>query len=246
MTDNSPLTFGRTLQAKRLELGLRLQDVAERTRVSLPMLEHIEAEEHQELPAETFVKGFVRSYARAVGLPVEPLVEAYRLSVQQHRDDNRHAAMRLRARQRRRPRLLLLLTSCLLMAGLVALLIWRLQLISLAPPQAAAPAAVKAPPPAPVPETPPAPAPPPPAPVVAKAFHLSIQTIAETRLKVMIDRKESRDVNLRPGDHLEFEASSGFSLLLANPAAVQLTLNGQAVKIPTAGKSGQAVTLQLP
>lgn len=81
--------------------------------------------------------------------------------------------------------------------------------------------------------------------MVAKAFRLTVQAIADSRMKLMIDRKESRDVSLRPGDRLEFEASHGFSVLLANASAVQLTLNGQPVKIPVT-KGSQAVTLQLP
>jgi hypothetical protein len=61
----------------------------------------------------------------------------------------------------------------------------------------------------------------------------------------LIDNQATREANLRAGDRMTFEAAKGFNLLLGNPAAVQLFLDGQAVKVPTS-KGGQAVTLQLP
>ena len=59
--------FGRYLQATREASGIALDDVAQRTRVRLHWLQLIEGCQLDDLPAEVFVRGFVRAYARTVG-----------------------------------------------------------------------------------------------------------------------------------------------------------------------------------
>lgn len=46
-----------------------LAEVAEATKIPTRTLEWLEAGNWDELPAEVFVRGFVRSYARHIGLP---------------------------------------------------------------------------------------------------------------------------------------------------------------------------------
>lgn len=65
---------GTLLAAARLRHGLSLTELAARTRVSRPQLEAIESEDWASLPAPVYVRGFVRLYAREVGLdPRVPL-----------------------------------------------------------------------------------------------------------------------------------------------------------------------------
>lgn len=59
--------FGRFLRRSREARSLSLEDVARRTRIREHWLERIEASQLDELPAEVFVRGFVRAHARAVG-----------------------------------------------------------------------------------------------------------------------------------------------------------------------------------
>ncbi|MCK6569534.1 helix-turn-helix domain-containing protein [Myxococcota bacterium] len=59
---------GSVLAAARLRAGLSLADVAARTRVARPLLEALEAEEWASLPAPVYVRGFIKLYAREVGL----------------------------------------------------------------------------------------------------------------------------------------------------------------------------------
>jgi cytoskeleton protein RodZ len=73
---------------------------------------------------------------------------------------------------------------------------------------------------------------------------LQITAIEKTWLKVNIDKKESREFILNPGDTLEFEASKGYNLLIGNATGVQLTLDDAKVAIP--GRQGQVVSLDLP
>jgi cytoskeletal protein RodZ len=66
--------FGSVLREARERRSISLADVARKTKVSRSSLELLEAGQLDDLPAEVFVRGFIRSYARTVGLPEsEPL-----------------------------------------------------------------------------------------------------------------------------------------------------------------------------
>jgi len=71
--------FGQQLQAGRRELGLTLEQVAERTRIRKPFIEALEAERVRELPGgDAYVVGFIKTYARLLGLDAEALARQYR------------------------------------------------------------------------------------------------------------------------------------------------------------------------
>lgn len=67
MTEPAGSDFGRYLRGAREASGLGLDDVARLTRVRRGWLELIDGSCLDDLPAEVFVRGFVRAYARAVG-----------------------------------------------------------------------------------------------------------------------------------------------------------------------------------
>lgn len=61
-------TVGTRLRARREEMGLSLDEVAQRTRVPLRHLEAIEQGSYTNLPSITYAMGFTKAYARVVGL----------------------------------------------------------------------------------------------------------------------------------------------------------------------------------
>ena len=67
---------GLMLRQAREERGLTLDDVARITRVPLRTLEAIEDGDRTALPAPVYVRGFVRAFARAVGVAPEDAVAA--------------------------------------------------------------------------------------------------------------------------------------------------------------------------
>lgn len=71
-------TVGQTLKAAREERGLELADIAQSTRVPLRHLTAIEADAHDSLPALPYTIGFIRTYARTVGLPPDALAARFR------------------------------------------------------------------------------------------------------------------------------------------------------------------------
>ncbi|MEO6654457.1 MAG: helix-turn-helix domain-containing protein [Pyrinomonadaceae bacterium] len=62
------LTLGEKLRQAREERGFTLSEVAEQTRISPLYLESIEHDDYQILPGGIFNKGFVKSYAKFVGV----------------------------------------------------------------------------------------------------------------------------------------------------------------------------------
>ena len=70
--------MGETLRAARLVQTRSIEDVSEQTRVSIRHLRAIERSDYRACPAAVFTVGFVKSYARAVGLNAQPLGDAFR------------------------------------------------------------------------------------------------------------------------------------------------------------------------
>lgn len=73
-----PATVGQELRQAREAAGLSVQDVADRTKVRPGLLGLIEADDHDQLPALTYSVGFVKAYARTVGLDPIATGERYR------------------------------------------------------------------------------------------------------------------------------------------------------------------------
>jgi cytoskeleton protein RodZ len=73
-----PRSIGEALRRAREASGLTLAEVAERTKVRPGILAEIEADDHDRLPALTYSLGFVKAYARTVGLDPTTAAERYR------------------------------------------------------------------------------------------------------------------------------------------------------------------------
>ena len=78
-TNQDSLSFGRYLQVIRLENNISLENISTQTRIGLANLMMIEQEDMEGLPAEVFVKGFLRSFAKAIGADGNEAVRRYEL-----------------------------------------------------------------------------------------------------------------------------------------------------------------------
>ena len=72
--EERPRTAGAILAAERERLGLSRADVAQRLHMSASQVEALEASDYERLPRGTFLRGFTRNYARALGLDADALV----------------------------------------------------------------------------------------------------------------------------------------------------------------------------
>ena len=71
------LTLGEKLRQAREERGISLSEVAEQTRISSLYLESIENDDYKPLPGGIFNKGFVKSYARFIGVDETEALQDY-------------------------------------------------------------------------------------------------------------------------------------------------------------------------
>lgn len=70
-------TLGQKLRAAREQRGISIGEVAEQTRISPLYLEAIDADNYKTLPGGIFNKGFIRSYAKYVGLDEQEALQEY-------------------------------------------------------------------------------------------------------------------------------------------------------------------------
>jgi transcriptional regulator with XRE-family HTH domain len=75
------LSIGAALRATRQRLGRSLQDVSDATRIKRAYLEALEEMRLEDLPSRPFTIGYVRSYARTLGLDADAAVERFKLDV---------------------------------------------------------------------------------------------------------------------------------------------------------------------
>ena len=68
---------GKTLAEARERLGLSVAEVARQLRLSSRQIEALEADDHASLPGETFLRGFLRNYAKLLQIDAGPLLQAY-------------------------------------------------------------------------------------------------------------------------------------------------------------------------
>ena len=65
---------GQYLRRCREEKQMSVEEVSRSTRVPMDSVTRIEDDRFDELPGEVFVRGFLKSYARAVGLPADEVL----------------------------------------------------------------------------------------------------------------------------------------------------------------------------
>lgn len=76
MAGDHPQSLGEFLRQERERRGITLEQLASATKIGIKTLHALEGDHYRELPATPFVRGFVNSYCRFVGLsPQEVLTE---------------------------------------------------------------------------------------------------------------------------------------------------------------------------
>jgi cytoskeleton protein RodZ len=220
---DSSASFGTWLRRQREAREISLREIAERTKISLRYLEAMEGDRFEVLPAPVFARGFLREYARYVGLSPDDVVNHY-LSVQQPQASEEGADARRERRSRGPwPHWLTLAVAVLLLLGLAALLAflsdrWRQRRAGGAEsrPPIVAPVA------APVPPAPPVPATPPSAPL-----EVTVDFNQECWVEAVIDGASRRAEMREQGESMQIEARQSVVFTkLGNAAAVDIQVNG--------------------
>jgi transcriptional regulator with XRE-family HTH domain len=213
--------LGEFLRRERELRHISLDDVAERTKISRRYLEAIEEGRYDRLPGETFVRGFIRSYAQSVGLDPEDTLLIYNQSRMSHevsplRTDRLSSARRA---WNERSLLWLLVAGVVIVGGVLVSVVGFLEGPGL-------PRGGSAPHPGitnmPTARTP---------------LILTAAADSDTWLRVTIDDQESQDMLLRAGQSTIWIGRERFILSIGNARATRLKLNGHDLTIPQPAQS---------
>lgn len=79
-TLESPTPVGIQLQTARTRLGYSLEEVASRTRLHVNVLRHLESGRFDKLPSLAYTRGFLRIYARELGLDPKLILREFQPS----------------------------------------------------------------------------------------------------------------------------------------------------------------------
>lgn len=233
-------SFGTWLRRQRELREISLRDVAERTKISLRYLEAMEDDRFDLLPAPVFAKGFLREYARYIGLSPDEVVNHY---LSAHGLDGSGAAAEEpvvdHAPARRRGRLLIVLLAVLLGLALAAAVYFYLQQRGdEAVPGPAAPGAAEtgslalASPPVlpaampvgsdggPSPEGPKSP------------IEVTLDFTRDCWVEATVDGKPTIAEQRVAGEALQISAQQEVILKLGNAAGVEAQVNGQLLPLP--------------
>ncbi|MGV9452296.1 RodZ domain-containing protein [Streptomyces sp. NPDC003635] len=77
VSDEARLSVGRALQQARVAAGLTVDDVSNATRVRLPIVHAIEADDFGPCGGDVYARGHIRTLAKAVGIDPAPLIAQY-------------------------------------------------------------------------------------------------------------------------------------------------------------------------
>lgn len=72
-------TLGQYLKRERTLRQVPLKEIASKTRIHIKVLQKLEADDYTSMPASTFIKGFLKSYAKCIGLNIEDVILRYQV-----------------------------------------------------------------------------------------------------------------------------------------------------------------------
>lgn len=242
-SDAETVSFGTWLRRQRELREISLREIADVTKISIRYLEALEQDRFDVLPAPVFAKGFLREYARYVGLDPDEVVNSY-LTAQKEVEPDEEPE--IRRNQRRSGRLertsgLLLTFAVLVLLAVVAGLAYYMERSETEtpperPPTAAPPVQVA---PQVVQEVPVA--------VPAVPLVVTIDFTGECWVEAVIDTDRQVSELHVPGESLRLEAQERVVLTLGDPDAVIVEVNGEPFPIAAPGGSvARDIEINLP
>jgi cytoskeleton protein RodZ len=224
-------SIGEALRSAREAQGKSVEDAAAATRIRPSYLEALEQERFEQLGGNVYAKGFLRSYARFLGVDPDPLLDAYRAQERPDAPLFEHAPAAIRggrAGGRRGQTWLAVAIVCVSIILVVSL--WSL----LRP----APDPTGAQPPfAPEPATTAVgsagtSAPPTTARPAPRGVTVTLRYTGPSWTRVTADGEVAFEGTPGPGQRRTFRARRSVDLILGAPAAVTLTVNGKDLGVP--------------
>ena len=248
-------SFGEELRREREIRGISLKEISDATKISKRFLDALERNDHKNLPAPVFTRGFVKEYARYVGLNVEEMVNRYNFAAAN--DDRIEKPPQVEKYAKTLPRDISpkpapkrgippayakvdrnAILLVILIAALAGVAYWAVQRKQASDAAEAAASAV------PVSTAKTTTAPAVPAAEAAKpddtTLRMTVEATAPSWLELSSDGKRAFYGDFKAGDRQEFEAKDAFTFTkIGNAAALNVTING--VAVGSFGEEGEVV-----
>ena len=251
--------IGLKLRAVRESQGLTLQEISARTRINLSFLKKIEDGELEGLPAQAFVRGFVRNFMQALDLD-DPQLTADLQKIGEVSGESSLPSTSTGYYDALTSESSLPVARIVVSVVVLLLVVWAAYLIyRVATPEPSAPEEVAAetrsdPAPADAPATPLVPlapdvAPPgtrnarrpggkPPTAATAPAaevrqnLRLTVRGLEPTWVRLSVDRAAPVEVMVKPAETMEWDANEEFRLTIGKSHGVAVYLNGEEILLP--------------
>lgn len=229
------MSFGPYLKDLRQRKGISMEAVASEIKISLTQLAQIEAEDHQRLPDDVFVRGILKSYARFIGVDENDIIDRYMICRGAFGTAPRLFAKES-SKKKFRPRVSVPLQILLILIVIPVLYVIYGASLRPSPPMSmervgdfrllrqsdhVSPTRAE-----------------------IADFRLELNAREQTRVEISPDDRETMALLLFPMDHIELAVSRRVRLKIENAGGLHVRFNDQTVAVP--GKSGQAVILDLP
>jgi cytoskeletal protein RodZ len=218
-----------------------LREISDATNISVRYLEALEESRFDILPAPVFARGFLRQYARYVGLDADEVVNSY---LQAHGAGQAEEAVTVLPSRPRREWVsgaVMVAAMLLLLAGVaaLALLVERSGETEAAPPPQAAP---------PVAAAPPAPAAQPTQTEARSPLLVTLDFEDDCWVEATIDGERRVSQLHLQGESLRLEAQERVLLTLGEPGAVRVEVNGEPYSLADfpPGRPARELLIELP
>jgi cytoskeletal protein RodZ len=228
------IAFGAWLRRQRELREISLREIADVTKISIRYLEALEQDRFDVLPAPVFAHGFLKEYARYVGLDADEVVNSYLTAQDEAEPEEVADAPVVRIRDKKRPTGVLLALAALVLLAVVAALAYFAE--SFREDDRSEPPPMAAPVPQPVPRLPPVVEP---ESETAVPLSITIDFTEDCWIEATIDGEGQISQLHVPGESLRIEAQERVTLTIGNPEAVRIEVNGQ--PFPVSAPAGQVL-----
>lgn len=223
--------IGEQLRNQRKAHGISLVEVAEHTKIGKRYLEALEEGRFDVVPCETYIRGFLRAYAKYLEMDDEELLHQYKGTKHFQQCEEAAAAEPEDEVRKSNQNVWLPLITILILSGLGAglFLLWPAgtpekpmaeeSLLAAAAPQGPEnqlPARIPGP---------------------NEPLSLKIRGTEKTWVTLMIDGRQEPDITLNPGQERSWQAQERFVLWTGNAGGVEVYFNGELQ--PPLGEAGQ-------
>ncbi len=218
---------GEILKKRREELGRDLREISNCLKIRYDYLKALEDGDIEKLPAEVYIRGYIQEYAKILNMDPGAVINAYMQQSAPSPPETKEIPEEKGVQKNR-------LKITYVLIPLILVILIMIASFQLSTPkkksESALPAAKTQG------ETAPR--------VAASELVLEVVATDTTWLLVTIDKADSKEVLMNPGEAVTWHAKKGFFLKIGNAGGIRLVFNGK--EISKLGEKGQVVQMNLP